>query len=126
MTSKITPGVALILMLTFLAASAWMLNQASQTDKGTWDHAIVIYNALTSVGFSAVGVLLGTKVQQVNVDKANAETAQAKQESAKKTTAIQSALTHLEGTSADEAGGGAVANGVAIATAKGHLRQALL
>ena len=125
MPSKFTPGVALILTLSFLAASAWMLNYAIQTDKSNWDHAIVVYNALTSVGFSAVGVLLGTKVQQVNVDKANADTAQAKQESAKKTTAIQSALTHLEGTSADESGGGAVANGVAIAAAKGHLRQAL-
>ena len=125
MPSKFTPGVALILALSFLAASAWMLNYAIQTDPSHWDHPIVVYNALTSVGFSAIGVLLGTKVQQVNVDKANADTVQAKKESAKKTTAIESALTHLERTSTKEAGGGAVANGVAIAAAKGHLRQAL-
>jgi hypothetical protein len=125
MPSKVTPGVALILTLSFLAASAWMLNYAIQTDKSNWDHAVVVYNALTSVGFSAVGVLLGTKVQQGNVDRANADTAQAKQDAAKKTTAIQSALTHLDGASSDEAGGGAVTNRVAIAEAKGTLRQAL-
>lgn len=125
MPSKFAPGVALILTISFLAASAWMLSYAIQTDKNNWDHAVVVYNALTSVGFSAVGVLLGTKVQQVNVDKANSDTAKAQQESAKKTSAIQSALTHLEGTAADEAGGGTVGNQVAIAAAKGYLRQAL-
>jgi len=36
-----------------------------------WEHALVILNAVSAIGFAAVGVLLGTTVQQVNV--ANAE-----------------------------------------------------
>src|SRR5690348_802981 len=43
-----------------------------------WDHAQIIFNALSAIAFSAVGVLLGTTVQQVNVANAKKETDKAK------------------------------------------------
>ena len=49
-----------------------------------WDHALVLYNALTSVGFTAVGVLLGTQVQQVNLAAAEKKASDAKAEADKK------------------------------------------
>jgi len=47
-------------------------------DDKQWDHAVVLLNAMSAIGFSAFGVLLGTTVQQVNVANAKKETAKVK------------------------------------------------
>jgi hypothetical protein len=45
---------------------------------GNWERSILIFNALSALGFAAAGVLLGTTVQQVNVANAQRETVNAK------------------------------------------------
>ncbi|WP_077002717.1 hypothetical protein [Variovorax sp. KK3] len=107
--SKLTNGAALLITLAFLLASGWLLYAFGLTGDKAWDRAVVVYNALTSVGFAAVGVLLGTKVQQVNVEKANGEADKAKADAARKADAIKTALTEMgkpPAAAVDEAGGG--------------------
>ena len=106
-----TKAAAALIALAFLVGSGVMLYcfGLNTPDKGNWDHAVIVYNALTSVGFTAIGVLLGTQVQQVNVANAKAETKDAKADGNKKATAIRGAvdaLGHPAAASADEAGGG--------------------
>ena len=45
---------------------------------GNWERALTIFNAFSAIGFAAVGVLLGTTVQQVNVANAQKEAVDAK------------------------------------------------
>ena len=123
MNSQIPTYSALALTIVFLVVSAWLLKNFGVTGDHAWDHAVVVYNALTSIAFTAVGVLLGAKVQQIHVDKANADATLAKGESAAKTAAIKTALTHLNSANGqvDEAG-----RGIAPAsTARAVLLQAL-
>ena len=97
---------AAVVAVVFLAMSIWLLSKFGED----WSHAVVIYNAVCSIAFTAFGVLLGSKVQEVNVAKATASATEAKADATKKADAIKSALTTLRpGTgSNDEAGGGAI------------------
>jgi len=45
---------------------------------GNWERALTIFNAFSAIGFAAVGVLLGTTVQQVNVSNAQNQAVAAK------------------------------------------------
>ena len=45
---------------------------------GNWERALTIFNAFSAIGFAAVGVLLGTTVQQVNVANAQKDAVNAK------------------------------------------------
>jgi hypothetical protein len=123
---KLSNGAAILLTLVFLGVSIWLLATYGTGEHG-WDHAVVVYNALTSIAFTAAGVLLGTKVQQVNVDKANADAKHANDEAGKKSGAIKSALTALDGSagrSVQEDGGG-TATVDSITSARSILQQAL-
>jgi putative transposase len=46
---------------------------------GNWDHALTVFSGAASAGFTAIGVLLGTAVQQVNVSNGQADARAAKQ-----------------------------------------------
>lgn len=37
---------------------------------GNWEHANALFNLLTSIGYAAIGVLLGTKVEKANTEAA--------------------------------------------------------
>jgi len=123
---KLSDIVAILLTAVFLGVSIWLLNTYGAGDRG-WEHAVVVYNALTSIAFTAVGVLLGAKVQQVHVDKANADAEQATNDASKKSAAIKTALMKLEeaaGRNVQEAGGGTVTVD-SISGARIILQQAL-
>ena len=108
--SKATTIAAGVLTLVFLAVSGWILATFGVGDHG-WDHVVVVYNALTSIAFTAVGVLLGAKVQQVNVNKANDEAKAANAKATTSSSAIKTALSQLEtpsNTKVDESGGGSI------------------
>lgn len=82
---KITTTIAAALIAAvFLGMSVYLLLHfgINTAPSGDWDHTLVIYNAINSVGFTAVGVLLGAQVQQVNVSAAKAD-AQKKGDTAK-------------------------------------------
>lgn len=126
--TKLTSAVAVLLTIAFLIASGWLLMSFGLTGEHAWDHAVVIYNALTSVGFTAIGVLLGTKVQQVNIEKANSDVGKVTADAQKKSDAIHAALSHLDNAPpaappkpGDDSGGGLTT----ITAAKLILRQAL-
>jgi len=78
-TIAIITGI--VLALAYLVAS-WFLfdNFAMQKppEGSNWERALVIYNGIASVGFAAIGVLLGTQVQQASVARARQEAAEAK------------------------------------------------
>jgi hypothetical protein len=52
----------------------------AENPKGNWDHALTIFNSISAIGFAAIGVLLGTTVQQTNVIKAEKEKVAAEKE----------------------------------------------
>lgn len=123
---------AVFLGLAWLFASWLMYRRFVQSDQtGTWDHALVLYNGLSSVGFTAIGVLLGTQVQQVNVSAARreAETArksatEAKTDAAKLRAGARAAA--KAATPAADLGGGSPADAAKAAAARldavrGHL-----
>lgn len=114
--SWITLSVAIILALLYVGASWLLLNHFVLSkppgDDATWQRALVIYNGIASVGFAAIGVLLGTSVQQVNLAAAQKDANAAKQEASDKGNVIKGALDKLSGVappSSAEAGGGAAA-----------------
>lgn len=63
---------------------------------GNWERALVIFNALSAIGFAAVGVLLGTTVQQVNVANAQKEAVNAKTGEANAKASEAKVATHAE------------------------------
>ncbi len=88
----VTPIAALILAITYLWFT-WRIYSdfaMQEPPTGNWDHAMIIYNGITSVGFAAIGVLLGTQVQQTNV-------AQAQQEAARARNALKGGLEMTDG-----------------------------
>lgn len=95
---------ALVVAIVFLGVSIWLLSKFGDD----WNHVTVVYNALCSIAFTAFGVLLGSKVQEVNVAKATATATDAKADAAKKSDAIKTALTTLRPVvgASDESGGG--------------------
>jgi hypothetical protein len=76
----VTTIAAIILTLVYLGAAALLLSHFTWVDNpvGNWERALVIFNGIAAVGFTAVGVLLGTSVQQTNVANARSDAAQAK------------------------------------------------
>jgi hypothetical protein len=84
-----------------------------------WDHAILIYNSFLGFAFAAGGVLLGTQIQQVNVDAARREAGEAKSETAKVKQAVKNAVTEA----GDDRGG---ANAPDPAARLARVRNALL
>ncbi|MBP2511752.1 hypothetical protein [Sphingomonas sp. PvP018] len=71
---------AALLAVAWLIAS-WLMYErfVPPGQPEAWDRALVLYNGLSAVGFTAIGVLLGTQVQQVNVAAARREAASARQ-----------------------------------------------
>ena len=94
--------IASIVAVVFLATSVWLIYSLND-----WQQVTVIYNSLCAVAFSAFGVLLGSKVQEVNVTKAVQKADQAVSDLQKKSVAIKAATKALQGDTPDnEAGGG--------------------
>ena len=70
-------GGALFLFWLF-GLGGWPLSGTDLVASANWDRSLVIFNALSAIGFAAIGVLLGTKVQEVNVAKAETDKEKAK------------------------------------------------
>lgn len=86
----------------------------------SWDKALVLYNGLCAVGFTAVGVLLGTQVQEVNVVAARRDAQAAQRDKAvaqtDAATVRAGARAALRATTAgDDRGGGEAADPAARA-----------
>ena len=66
--------------LVYLVAFGFMMWHFALPDKpeGNWERALVLFNGIASVGLTAVGVLLGTTVQQTNVQNARKDATEAK------------------------------------------------
>ena len=109
--SLLTTLVALALTGLYIFACWFLVNRFALENPlpdAQWQRALVIFSGISSVGFAAIGVLLGTTVQQVNVSAAREQAANAKAEAEKKTGAIKNALATLHNTGKpDDVGGGA-------------------
>lgn len=92
--------VALLVAVVFLALSAYLIQKFAD-----WNQVVVVYNAICSVAFSAFGVLLGAKVQEVNVTRAVQTAETALKDAQQKTEAIRTAAKALQ-VDDEEAGGG--------------------
>jgi hypothetical protein len=55
--------------VTYEMAAKFVFVDKSPEDT-LWQHAVVLYNAIASIAFSAFGVLLGASVQQVHLNEA--------------------------------------------------------
>lgn len=129
--SIVTTIVALVLAALYVAAS-WYLLQRFALDKPlpelSWQRALIIFSGITSVGFAAIGVLLGTTVQQVNIAAAREQASAAKAEADKKTKAIKGAITKLTGppaTQPADLGGGPMTEATRVAEAHRALLDGL-
>ena len=83
--TKGTTIAAWALTLMYLVFGAFLFQKfvlGDGPDKN-WERALVIFNAVSAIGYAAVGVLLGTTVQQVNVANAKKEADKAKASEAK-------------------------------------------
>lgn len=71
---------AAVIMTLYAALCAYMIFvlSASPQNSPRWDHALVIFNAFGAIATTAAGVLLGTEIQQQNVNAANQEVARVK------------------------------------------------
>ncbi|MGJ9420140.1 hypothetical protein ACHAC9_20655 [Massilia sp. CMS3.1] len=92
--------IAAFVAVVFLGMSVWLTYTFNE-----WSQVAVVYNAVCAVAFSAFGVLLGSKVQEVNVTRAVQTAERVSTELQKKTEAIKTATKAL--TPHNEAGGGA-------------------
>lgn len=78
---------AIVLTGVWLVGSWYLFNYFAMQkppEGSNWERALVIYNGIASVAFAAIGVLLGTQVQQANVARARQEAAEAKVDATKK------------------------------------------
>ena len=106
--TRITLIAAIVLTVIYVVWSWYVFSKfAMQTppNGSSWDHAMVIYNGVASIGFAAIGVLLGTQVQQTNVARAHEEAAGAKADAAKKGEVIKR-VEELTRSEPDDRGGG--------------------
>ena len=103
--NRLTSVVAVLVAIVFLGMSGWLVYVFQD-----WQQVAVVYNAICAVAFSAFGVLLGSKVQEVNVNKAVQTARSATTELEKTKEAIKTAANELHRgtTDDDEAGGGTV------------------
>ena len=99
-TNKVANVVAGIVAVVYLAMSFYLLDKYPE-----WERTVVVYNALSAIAFSAFGVLLGSKVQEVNVVKAVQTAKEATADAQKKGEAVKAAAMALGD---DEAGGGTI------------------
>jgi hypothetical protein len=78
--STIAIAAAVVLSAGYLCFAGYLFVKFVLGDGGgtNWDRAVVLFNAVSAIGFSAFGVLLGTTVQQVNLVNAKKETDKAK------------------------------------------------
>lgn len=97
-SSRIATTVAGLVAVVFLGMSWYLVATFNQ-----WEQVSVVYNAVCAVAFSAFGVLLGSKVQEVNVARAVQTADKALDEAKRKSDAIKAATAVLRD---DEAGGG--------------------
>lgn len=101
--SRIATAVAGLVAVMFLGMSWYLVATFN-----TWEQVSVVYNAVCAVAFSAFGVLLGAKVQEVNVVRAVQTADKALDEAKRKSAAIKAATAVLQD---DEAGGSAAHSG---------------
>lgn len=115
-TTKVALVVAGLVAVVFITMSFWLI---TKFDK--WENVVVVYNAVCAVAFSAFGVLLGSKVQEVNVTKAVQTAKEATADAQKKGEAIKAAAKALRsGTVDNEAGGGVLASGAELRNSVAH------
>jgi len=74
------PWYTLVVALVVLVGFGWlcfeMLNAATTLPKDEqfrWDHIVVVFNSLQTMAAAALGVVLGTTVQQARVDAAQSQ-----------------------------------------------------
>jgi hypothetical protein len=85
MKTRVTTIAACVLTAMYLVFGAFLFAKfvlGDGPDKN-WERALIIFNAVSAIGYAAVGVLLGTTVQQVNVTNAKKEADKAKASEAK-------------------------------------------
>jgi len=75
--------VGLLILIGFGWLCAYMVHASASLPKEEqfrWDHLVVVFNSIQTMAAAALGVLLGTTVQQARVDaaKSKAEAAEAK------------------------------------------------
>jgi hypothetical protein len=114
MASKL-PWYTLIVGIIVLVGFGWlcfyMVDASANLPKDEqfrWDHLVVIFNSIQTMAAAALGVLLGTTVQQARVDaaKSKADAAEAKADAnaqhAVKNDAVRSIIAgaHTEGVGA--------------------------
>ena len=113
MNSKLptyTLWTGMIVLVGFTVLCVYMID-ASRTlakdEQFRWDHLLVVFNSIQTMAAAALGVLLGTTVQQARVDaaRAQAKAAEAKAESneqhAVKNKAARSLLSGVRAQAAD-------------------------
>jgi hypothetical protein len=105
MTSKLptyTLLTGLIVLVGFVVLCVYMIDASMALGKDEqfrWDHLLVVFNSIQTMAAAALGVLLGTTVQQARVDsaRARADVAEAKADQnakgATKTEAVRGLLT---------------------------------
>lgn len=105
--------VATLLTLFYLGCTIALyvlfVKQGAATEDVRWTRAVFLFGGVSSIGFTAVGILLGTKVQQVNVADAKKDAADAKKDTKVQVDANNDALQALN-TVSDAEGGGATAS----------------
>jgi len=71
---------ALILSGVYLVLAIFLLFYGLYVNPpgNNWDHAYAIFTNIATAGFTAIGVLLGTAVQQTNVANAQSQAGQAR------------------------------------------------
>ena len=118
--------LAATLLIVFWMYATYQLYQdfivATKQPGGGWERAQAIYSGITSVGFAAIGVLLGTQVQQVNVAAARSDADKARLGEAKAKGAIKDVLPMLP---PDDRGGGSRDAAVTAESALAAVRQRL-
>lgn len=73
--AKLAIGTAFIVVAGFAILCFAMIRAAMTVTPEQWDHLVVVFNSVQAMAAAALGVLLGTTVQQARVDAANGRAA---------------------------------------------------
>jgi hypothetical protein len=73
--SRLAITAAFIVVAGFAALCFAMIRAAMTVSPEQWDHLVVVFNSVQAMAAAALGVLLGTTVQQARVDAANGRAA---------------------------------------------------
>ena len=68
--AKLAIGTAFIVVAGFAILCFAMIRAAMTVTPEQWDHLVVVFNSVQAMAAAALGVLLGTTVQQARVDAA--------------------------------------------------------